>query len=390
MASDFYSTLESEISLIKQKNLYRELKENSYHNGAWVNLNGKKVLQFCSNDYLGLSKDSRLVDAITSAVKTYGFGSTGSRLITGTHPIHNELEQKIASMKKTDSALVYSCGYSANLGIISALLTENDAVYSDELNHASIIDGIKISKTKKFIYKHCDMKSLEAFLSQNYNKHRTNLIITDAIFSMDGDRAPLEEIIALKNKYNAVLYVDEAHSFGIYGEKGEGLIGEMGLSDQVEIQMGTLSKAVGSEGGYVAGKRVLIDYLINKSRSFIFSTAPSIATAAASLKSLEIIESDFNIRKKLLANIQYFSDSLKRLQSQKKFKLLPQNSAIFVMEFENLEKTLKIANDLLCNYNIQAVAIRPPTVKKPIVRFTLNALHTKEDLDYVITCLSKV
>jgi 8-amino-7-oxononanoate synthase len=390
MTSDFYSILESELFSVKQKNLYRELKENSYHSGASVNFGGKKVLQFCSNDYLGLSKDNRLIDAAISSVKAYGYGATGSRLITGTHPIHNELEKKIASMKKTEASLVYACGYSANLGIISALLSEHDAVYSDELNHASIIDGIKLSKTKKYIYKHCDINSLEKLLSQNCNKHRINLIITDSIFSMDGDRAPLKELVALKNKYNAILYVDEAHSFGVYGRNGEGLVGAMGLSDQVEIQMGTLSKAVGSEGGYVAGKKVLIDYLVNKSRSFIYSTAPSIATAAASLKSLEIIETDFQLREKLLMNIQYFSDELKALQNQNKFKLLPQNSAIFAIEFENIEKTLKISQNLLNNYNIQAVAIRPPTVKKPIIRFTLNALHSKADLDYVISCLSKV
>ncbi|MEI7473326.1 MAG: pyridoxal phosphate-dependent aminotransferase family protein [bacterium] len=387
MNKEFYSILQSELLSIEEKKLLRTIKEHSQNEGAWVNLNGKKVLQFCSNDYLGLSKDKRLLDSIIEAVNTYGHGSTGSRLITGTHTPHVKLEEKLAELKKTESSLVFSCGYSANIGILSAILTEQDAVYSDELNHASIIDGIKLSKAQKYIYKHCDMEHLDEILSQNTNKHRLNIIITDSIFSMDGDRAPLKEIVNLKKKYNTVLYVDEAHSFGIYGKSGEGLLGELDLSDQAEIQMGTLSKAIGSEGGYVAGNNTLINYLINKSRSFIFSTAPSIATAAASLKAIEIIEENPKLRENFISNIKYFSEGLKDIETQKNFRLLPQDSAIFAIEFGNIEKTLKISHNLLDNYNIQAVAIRPPTVKQPVIRFTLSALHSKNDIDYLLNCL---
>lgn len=390
MSKNFYEIIESELNDKKNKRLFRELKENSYSQGAWVNVGNKKLLQFCSNDYLGLSKDNRIFKAIAVALEKYGNGSTGSRLITGTHPLHLELEKKISSLKNTQASLVYSCGYSANVGLISALVNENDAVYSDELNHASIIDGIKLSKANKYIYKHNNIEHLEALLAENTHKNRLNLIITDSIFSMDGDRAPLKEIVRLKNKYNCILYVDEAHAFGIYGKKGEGLVGEYNLCNDVEIQMGTLSKAIGSDGGYVSGKKVLVDYLVNKSRSFIYSTAPSISTVSASLKALEIIENENELRNILFSNIEYFSNNLKSVLKDKNLNLLPQDSAIFAIEFGDAEKTLKIAYNLNERFNIQAVAIRPPTVKKPVIRFTLSALHTKKDIDYLLTCLSSI
>ena len=271
---NLYEHLKKELTQIKTDNLYRDFKILSSNSDAFVEYRGNKVLQMSSNNYLGLAGDPRISEAVIKAVEKYGVGSTGSRLISGTHKLHTELEEKLAELKETEKAIIFSTGYAANVGAISALLTEKDAVYSDELNHASIIDGIKLSRANKFIYKHRDTQDLERLLEENHKKYRFNVIISDSIFSMDGDIAPLKEIVAIKERYGAVLFLDEAHAFGIYGRNGQGLAHELGLNNKIDIQMGTLSKAAGSEGGYICGKSDIIDYLRNKSRSFVFSTAP--------------------------------------------------------------------------------------------------------------------
>jgi len=410
---NFYEHLETELNQIKTDNLYRDFKALSSKPDAYVEYKGNKVLQMSSNNYLGLAGDLRITEAVIKAVEKYGVGSTGSRLISGTHKLHTELEEKLAELKETEKAIVFSTGYAANIGAISALLNEKDAVYSDELNHASIIDGIKLAGTNKFIYKHCNVQDLGRLLEENHKKYRFNVIITDSVFSMDGDIAPLKEIVDLKEKYNAVLFLDEAHAFGVFGEKGQGLAHELGLNHKIDIQMGTLSKAAGSEGGYICGKTELIEYLRNKSRSFIFSTAPSIPVIAASIKAVEIIGSDFELRKKLWKNIEYFQTVLNRLNNntvilsdQRERENLPNvanwtdshatalpplrmtkgilNSPIFCIKFDDIQKTLQISQELLEKHNIMASCIRPPTVKTPRIRLCTMALHTKQDLDYVL------
>ena len=414
---NFYEYLQTELTRIKTDNLYRDFKVLCSKPEAYVEYKGNKVLQMSSNNYLGLAGDLRITEAVIKAVEKYGMGSTGSRLISGTHKLHTEIEEKLAELKGTEKAIVFSTGYAANIGAISALLTEKDAVYSDELNHASIIDGIKLAGTNKFIYKHCDTQDLERLLEENHKKYRFNVIITDSVFSMDGDIAPLKEIVSLKEKYNAVLFLDEAHAFGIYGEKGQGLAHELGLNDKIDIQMGTLSKAAGSEGGYICGKSELIEYLRNKSRSFIFSTAPSIPAIAASIKAVEIIGSDNELREKLWKNIEYFQTVLNKLSNsiviasdqRERGNLFGQQSqidchvsasrllamtneapksAIFCIKFDDIEKTLQISQELLEKHHIMASCIRPPTVKTPRIRLCTMALHTKQDLDYVLEKLS--
>jgi len=412
----FYEHLQTELTRIKTDNLYRDFKVLSSKPEAYVEYKGNKVLQMSSNNYLGLAGDLRITEAVIKAVEKYGMGSTGSRLISGTHKLHIELEEKLAELKETQKAIVFSTGYAANIGAISALLTEKDAVYSDELNHASIIDGIKLAGTNKFIYKHCDTQDLERLLEENHKKYRFNVIITDSVFSMDGDIAPLKEIVNLKEKYNAVLFLDEAHAFGIYGEKGQGLAHELELNHKIDIQMGTLSKAAGSEGGYICGKSELIDYLKNKSRSFIFSTAPSIPAIAASIKAVEIIGNDYDLRKRLWKNIKYFKTGLNKIvitsdgnKTVERGNLFSQQSqidchvgasrllamtneapksAIFCIKFDDIEKTLQISQELLEKHHIMASCIRPPTVKTPRIRLCTMALHTKQDLDYVLEKLS--
>ncbi len=357
-----------ELFSLKKSTLYRALKENSPNS-----------LQFSSNNYLGLANDERLKQAVIDAVNKYGVGSTGSRLITGTHKLHFELEEKLADLKGTEKALVFSTGYAANLGTLSAILDEGDAVYSDQLNHASIIDGIKLSRANKFVYNHCDTEDLERLLKKNAHKYEKNLIITDSVFSMDGDLAPLKQIVELKKKYNALLFVDEAHAFGIYGPSGQGLAHELGVNNEIDIQMGTLSKAAGSEGGYIAGSEELINYLINRSRSFIYSTAPSIPVIAASIKAVEIIKEGHGLRKKLFDNINYLNT-----------ELTPSQSPIFTIKFNTIEKTLKVSNELLNRHNIQAVAIRPPTVETPRLRISTTALHTRQELERLVEAIKNL
>ena len=384
MNKNFYNFLQQSLDEIKSKNLYREFKPASSKSGSYTIYKGKQVLQMSSNNYLGLAGDARLEEAAIEAIKKYGIGSTGSRLISGTHELHLELERKIAEFKETESCLVFSTGYAANLGVISALLSEKDAVYSDRLNHASIIDGIKLSRANKFIYKHCDTNDLEKLLSENHYKYRFNVIITDSIFSMNGDRAPLAEIVKLKEKYNAVLFVDEAHAFGVYGSNGQGLGHELGINDKIDIQMGTLSKAAGVSGGYIAGKSELIEYLIHKARSFIYSTAPDIPSIAASIKAVELIKEDKDLRNKLYNNINYLRASLQELENRGLIELIPSDSAIFCIKVGTTEKTLEFSKKLLEEHNILATAIRPPTVETSRIRLCVNALHTESDLDYLL------
>jgi len=352
---------------IKKNQLYRELRENN-----------PLALQFSSNNYLGLANDELLKEAASDAVKKYGIGSTGSRLISGTHRLHFELEEKIADLKGTEKALVFSTGYAANLGALSAVLGEGDAVYSDRLNHASIIDGIKLSRANKFVYDHCNLTDLEKQLSENHHKYRLNLIVTDSVFSMDGDLAPLKEIVALKNKYNALLFVDEAHAFGIYGPNGQGLAHELGVNNAIDIQMGSLSKAAGCEGGYIAGSAELTNYLTNKSRSFIYSTAPSIPAIAASIKAIELIKDGRLLRQKLFDNVNFLNS-----------RLSPSPSPIFTVKFNTVEETLKTSKCLLENHNILATAIRPPTVETPRLRISTTALHTEQDLEQLVNALKQ-
>jgi len=372
--------LKQEINKLKENNLYRNPHVFSGKHSEYSEICGQNILQFSSNNYLGLSNDERLVQASINAAKKYGIGSTGSRLISGTHKLHTELEKKLAKLKNTEAAIVFSTGYATNLGAISGLFSKEDAVYSDELNHASIIDGIKLSGATKFIYNHSDTQHLEKLLKENHQKHRFNVIITDTVFSMDGDIAYLKEIVALKEKYNAVLYIDEAHAFGVYGKKGQGLAHHLGLEGQIDIQMGTLSKAAGSEGGYICGNTEIIEYLRNKARSFVFSTAPSLPATAASIEAINIIEKDTALRNKLWENIKYLKTGINSLN----IKVFPSQSAIFCVDYGSLEKNLQVSTELLEKYQILASCIRPPTVKTSRIRLCTTALHTQKQLDFLL------
>jgi len=365
---------------LAQKGLKRELKSLDGPQNARIMLNGKEVLNFCSNNYLGLADDERLCQAAIECIKKEGLGSGASRLVCGNMSAHRRLERKIAQFKGVESCLVFNSGYAANVGIISGLFGRGDIIFSDKLNHASIVDGIILSGAEFKRYPHKDVQALEGFL-KNAGGFKKRAIITDTVFSMDGDITPLSEISRLAEQYDAWVMVDEAHAFGVLGEKGKGAVEYLGLDGKIDIQMGTLSKAVGSFGAYVCGSQELIDFLVNKSRSFIYSTALPPAIAAASLKAIEIIENEPQRREKLWENTKYLKKKLDDLG----FDTLGSQTPIIPVLAKESKLAVEFSRRLLAE-GIFVQAIRPPTV--PVntsrLRVTVMATHSCNDLDLAV------
>ncbi len=375
--------LEQDLQELESKSLRRFLRKVESFQSREIILDGKRVLNFCSNNYLGLADDERIKAAAVKAITQYGFGSGSSRLVCGTMTEHLKLEEKIARLKKTKNALVFSSGYMANTGIISALFGKDDVIFSDRLNHASIIDGILLSRAQLKRYAHHDMQALEQGLRDSAT-FKKRLIVTDTVFSMDGDTARLKEIADLAHRYEALVMVDEAHAFGIFGEHGAGLAEQEGLQNQIDIQMGTLSKAAGCFGAYVAGSKNLCDYLINHARSFIYTTAMPSALAAAACEAVDIIQQDKERRRKVLSNAQHLRRGIKNLG----FDTLQSTTPIIPVVVKDSSKALAISKQLL-ERGIFVQAIRPPTVPMHTARLrvTVMATHTQEDLDFLLHCM---
>ncbi|MBU0952289.1 MAG: 8-amino-7-oxononanoate synthase [Elusimicrobia bacterium] len=368
--------LKKELQEIESKGLLRKLKLLEGAQEAKVIVEGKEVLNLCSNNYLGLANDARLKKAAQEAIKTYGIGSGASRLITGNMELHQQLEKKIAEFKGAQAALLFNTGYMANAGIISALMTRDDVIFSDKLNHASIVDGIILSRAEFKRYAHKDVKMLEKMLESSKG-FKKKLIITDSIFSMDGDIAPLTEIADLAEKYDAWVFVDEAHATGVLGKNGRGAIEYFALEETLDIQMGTLSKAVGTFGAFVCGSRHFIDYLINKSRPFIYSTALPPAICASSIVALDIIKNEPQRRQRLLDNAEFMRTGLKNLG----FDTLSSQTPIIPIVTKTIEKTVHFSRKLF-DEGIFAQGIRPPTVPegKSRLRVTATSEHSKQAL----------
>jgi len=364
----FVEFLKEELEIIKNKKRFRKLKIISTKPNIRAKVNGKKVYNLCSNNYLGLAGHPLLIEAEKRAAEKYGVGSTGSRLITGTMSIHMELEERIARFKKTESAIIFNSGYMANIGVIDALTSNGDVIFSDELNHASIVDGCRISKAKKEIYKHKDMEHLEYLLKKNKNA-KNKLIITDSVFSMDGDIAPLKDINFLAKKYNAFLMTDDAHATGILGENGRGSAEYFNLIDEIDIQMGTFGKALGTFGAYIAGRKELITFLINKSRSLIYTTALPPGVIGATIKAIDIIESEEGrLRREILLK---FAGKLREFLKQNGFNTLESETQIIPVVIGEEEKTMEISEKLFDNgYLVQG--IRPPTVPEGQCRLRIS------------------
>jgi 8-amino-7-oxononanoate synthase len=372
----FESSLLSELSSLEKQGLRRSLRVVESSQGTLITIAGRELVNFSSNDYLGLASHPEIASAMAEAAQRWGAGSTASRLICGTSAEHAALEEEIAAAKRTEAALVFSTGVAAATGTIPALVSRGDVVILDKLAHACLIDGVHASGAKMRVFPHNDLAKLESHLKwarETHPKGRT-LIVTESVFSMDGDLAPLREIVELKDRHGAILFLDEAHAVGVRGRGAQGLAGELGLAERIEIQMGTLGKALGVSGGYIAGSRTLIDFLINRARSFIFSTAPSPAIAAASRASLRIVQSPEGdaLRTRLQENLSLFAGAMKAK--------LPQ-SAIMPLILGGEERALSEAARLQ-EAGFFVPAIRYPTVprKTARLRITLSAAQSHEQI----------
>jgi len=367
--------LGQEIKALHDKGLHRRMPKVSGIPSRIINIDSRCVLNFSSNNYLGLAGHHQILETFCQAAQTYGTGSTASRLIAGNCPSHRRLEEFIANWKKTEAALVFGSGYQANIGILTTLTGKDDLIISDELNHASIIDGCRLSKARISVYRHRDLNSAsDALKKQGF---RRKLLVTESIFSMDGDRAPLKELSNLCQDHDAFMVVDEAHATGIYGPSGEGLCSELGVTP--DVQMGTLGKAMGVSGAYVAGSRSLIDLLVNRARSFIFTTAHSPAVSAAALEALKIIvSSEGDLRRSLLkTNVKLMDEMLR--------KVLPSGESpchIQPIHVGPSDITMKMSEACLSK-GLFVQGIRFPSVPEGSARLRLTIMsdHTTEDLE---------
>lgn len=378
--------LVDELNTLKSKHLYRKFRVLDSMRGVRAKIERRDILLFCSNDYLGLSQHPEIIDALTRSARDFGAGAGASRLISGSSAPVRRLEEALAAFKQKERALVFASGYAANIGTISALCGKEDVVVVDKLNHASVVDGCRLSGASIRVYPHGDMSYLEKILKQS-GRFRRRLIVTDSLFSMDGDLAPLPEIVRLKERYGAWLMVDEAHGTGVFGARGRGVAEHFGVEGTVDISMGTLSKAIGTMGGFIAGDGEMIDYLINRSRSFIFSTALPPAIAAASLQSVELITRDASLRKALWRNIERLAGGLKSLRLIGNNDLSPILPAIVGEE----GKALRFSEQLF-ESGFLVPAVRYPTVPKgkARLRFSCSAAHCETDIDRLIEVLGKI
>ncbi len=375
-----HTFFQDEINDLKKKGLYRELKTVESEQDSTVVVNGKRVFMFSSNNYLGLANHPELKKASMDAASYYGTGSGGSRLISGNMEVHRNLEKELALFKGTDRALLFSSGYHANVGTISALVGEGDVILSDELNHASIVDGCRLSRAEVKIYKHADMNSLREIL-RRASRFRKRLIVTDSVFSMDGDIAPLPDIVELAEKYPALVLVDDAHGTGVLGKRGKGAIEHFGLEGRVDVQMGTLGKALGSFGAYIAGSEDLIHYLVNKARSLLYTTALPPPVCGSALSALKILEKRPELVNQLRNNATYFREGMKDLGY-----LIPEGETPIVpLVLGDPSATMEMAQSLF-DEGIYVQGIRPPTVPDGTsrLRITLMASHTREQLDFCL------
>lgn len=358
--TDILNTLEDNSHLRSIKNFERK-------DGKFIFIDGKKLLNLSSNNYLGFADNERITEEFlnTAGVK-YSFGSASARLLTGTLPVYKDLENLLCDLFQTEAALIFNSGYHANVGVNSSIAGSGDVIFSDKLNHASIIDGMQLSHGKFFRYKHNDMANLETLLKRERNNFKNAVIVTESVFSMDGDIADLEKLVELKNKYNCMLVVDEAHAFGVFGAKGLGVCEELGIINDIDLIVGTFGKAIGSVGAFVTGKKVLIDFLINKARSFIFSTA---------LPPVNIAFSKWIIENKL----PYTLDARKNMLALGK-KFGGQSHIIPYIVGEN-DKTAALSDILYAN-GYFTLPIRPPTVPAGTsrLRLSLTADITEKDL----------
>ncbi len=378
--------LKDELEGLKRENLFTTLPVLSTPQGARVTINGKKVLTLSTNNYLGFANHPRLAAAAKKAMDKWGFGCGAVRQIAGTMEIHNEAEEMLAKYKHTEASLIFVAGIAANRGTIQVLMGEGDVIISDELNHGSIIDGVRLTKADKKIYLHLDMAGLEKALKESQGARR-RLVVTDGVFSMDGDIAPLDRIVELAEKYDAITMVDDAHGDGVLGKDGRGIVDHFNLHGRVDIDMGTLSKAFGCLGGYIAGRQELRDYLINRARSFIFTTAHPPCVTAAIMEALRIVQDEPQHLKRLWDNTKFFKEGLRNLG----FNIGRSQTPITPVIVGESATAQKLSRSLF-EHGVFVKPILYPLVSKDAarVRNIVTAEHTQEDLQFALDVYRKV
>ncbi|WP_418655005.1 glycine C-acetyltransferase [Anoxybacter fermentans] len=376
-----------ELARLKEEGLYTNIKTLESPQGAWVTIDGKKKLNFCSNNYLGLANHPEIRKAAKEAIDKYGVGPGAVRTIAGTMSLHKELEEKLARFKKVEATMVVQSGFTANLSVIPALVGKGDIIYSDELNHASIIDGCRLSRAEIKVYKHNDMDSLEELLKADKDLDCRKLIVTDGVFSMDGDIAPLDKIVELGEKYGAMTMVDDAHGEGVLGEGGRGIVDHFGLHGRCDVEVGTFSKALGVMGGCIAGKKELIEYLNQKARPFLFSSALTVPDTAAVSKAVDLLMESEELVQRLWDNGKYFKAEMQKLG----FDTGKSETPITPVMIGDAKVATEFSKRLF-DEDIFATKIGYPTVPKgkARIRVMISAAHSKEDLDFALEKFAKV
>jgi 8-amino-7-oxononanoate synthase len=384
---EFLEAIKNEIKELKETESYRQIfsMQNRDEN-MFINISGKNYVDFSSNDYLSLSKHQKLINSAINSAKIYGIGSGGSRLLGGGFELHSELEKRIAKFKNKESAIFLNSGYQANVGFVQTLYKKGDVVFSDKLNHASIIDGLRLSGIDFIRFKHNDILDLKMQLEKHRNKYRNVLVMTESVFSMDGDIANLKDLVDLKEKYNFKIFVDEAHATGIFGEHGSGIVEEFGLTEKIDFVMGTFSKALGSFGAYIACDEIYKDYFINKCRSFIFSTSLPLPVIAANIVAIELIKYEPNRRLELKQKFRKFRAKLVNMG----FNILGDSQIVPIIFGENKE-AVKIS-DQLKNLGYWVMPIRYPTVPRnqARIRLSINFNHNEDILEKFSKDLSEI
>ncbi|MHB1416955.1 MAG: glycine C-acetyltransferase [Chloroflexota bacterium] len=386
MAGDPLAFLGDEITALKEQGLYFKMRVLQGRQEPLALIDGKQVVNLASNNYLGLTTHPKLVAAAVEATERYGVGSGAVRTIIGTMTLHEELEERLARFKHTEAAIVFQSGFTANTGVIPALMGEGDIIISDELNHASIIDGSRLTRAIRKVYRHKDMKDLDRLLGESREARRV-MVVTDGVFSMDGDIAPLDQIVKVAEPYGAIVMVDDAHASGVLGRNGRGTVDRFGLHGRVHVQVGTLSKAIGSVGGYIAGSTALREWLVQRGRPFLFSTSHPPAVPAACIAALDVLEQEPELIERLWDNTRYFKAELGRLGFDTGASETPITPVIVGESGAAMRMSARLFEE-----GVFAQGIGYPTVARDRarVRTIVTATHTREHLDQALSAFAKV
>lgn len=385
LRDDLVDSLQRELNSLKSVGLYRRLRQVDTLQGPRIRIDGTDAIHLAGSDYLGLACHPRVKKAACEATMQYGCGVASARLISGNHDLYPQLETRLARFKQAEAALLFSTGYQANLGVISTLIDSHDVVFSDALNHASIVDGCRLSRARFKIFPHNDLGTLQRLLERERSTGR-RLIVVDGLYSMDGDVAPLAQIVTLAERYGCMTMVDDSHGIGVLGETGRGTAEAAGVLGRIDIETGSLAKALGGFGAYVVGRRTVIDYLVNRARPFIFTCAMPPAVLAAVLEALDVAEQEPERRQRLRDNTRHMRAGLREVG----FEVSPSGTQIIPLVVGEPERTMRFCQELL-DRGVFAQGIRYPSVPRGTerIRLTVTATHSKADLDTALTALNE-